>query len=60
MLATKRGNAWWMRAKQFGFLLGFVADVDKRLIHGNLLPPVFGSAGSPGAGGASAITPPNT
>lgn len=63
MLATTRGNAWWMRAKHFAFLPGFVADVDKQLIQGNLLPLVFGSAGSAGspvAGGASETKPPNT
>jgi hypothetical protein len=60
MLATKRGNAWWMRAKHFAFLPGFVADVDKQLSHGNLLPLVFGSAGSPVAGGASETKPSNT
>ena len=47
MLATKRGSAWWTRAKHFGFVPGFVTDVDKHLAHGNLLPLVFGSAGSP-------------
>jgi hypothetical protein len=45
MLATKRGNAWWTRAKHVGFLPGFVADVDKQLNRGNLVPLVFCSAG---------------
>jgi hypothetical protein len=60
MLATKRGSAWWKRAKHFAFIQGFVADVDKQLDLGNLLPLVFGSAGSPVAASASETEPSNT
>jgi len=42
-----------MRTKHFALLPGFVADIDKQLMHGNLLPLVYGSDGSPVAGGAS-------
>lgn len=60
MLATKRGSAWWIRAKHFGFLPGFVADVDKLLDHDNLLPLVFDAAGPPSAARPSKSEPSNT
>ena len=41
MLATKRGGRWWLRAKHFAFLPGFVADVDRQLAAGNTMPLVF-------------------
>lgn len=60
MLTTQRGSAWWIRAKHFAFVPAFVADVDKQLAHGNLLPLVFGSAGSPVAASSGDAKPSNT
>jgi hypothetical protein len=42
MLATKGGNQWWLKAKNFAFLPDFVADVDKQLNKGGSMPVIFG------------------
>ena len=41
MLTTKRGAAWWQRAKHFGLVPAFVADVDRQLALGSQLPLIF-------------------
>ena len=41
MLATRRGGAWWQRAKHHGLLPDFVADVDRQLAAGSKLPLIF-------------------
>ena len=41
MLATRRGGAWWQRAKHHGLLPGFVADVDRQIAAGSKLPLIY-------------------
>jgi hypothetical protein len=53
VLATKRGRSWWLRAKDFGLLPGFVADVDKQLKEGQTMPVIFGLPASSGMGGST-------
>jgi len=42
MLATRGGNQWWLKARNFAFLPDFVADVDKQLSNGGSMPLIFG------------------
>ena len=58
VLATKRGGAWWRGARQFTFLPGFVADVDRLLGQGKAMPLVFAAAAAPVVAGATAPTAP--
>jgi hypothetical protein len=42
MLATSGGIRWWQKARNFTFLPDFVADVDKQLNKGGMMPLIFG------------------
>jgi hypothetical protein len=58
VLATKRGGAWWRSARQYGFVPGFVADVDRLLGQGKTMPFIFGVAATTPASGATAPAAP--